>query len=451
MREFYEMTALELREAIQKRRIGVEELTRAYLKRIDTYDKSCGLNTVAAIDPSAIKEAQRLDNAKADRDLPLFGLSVLIKDNIDVKELFTTAGSVALADNLAIADAPVVENLRRAGALILGKTHMTEFANYVSDDMPNGFSSGGGQVVHAYDPNKDPGGSSTGSGVAMSAGFCSLAVGTDTSFSVVGCAQKHGITGFKPVVGSVSSQGIVPICHTLDTAGPMTKTVEDAILMYSVMRSDGFDPVTAAEPKTLRLAVNRYQEDTVPVDHQICISKMYRDLREAGVVFSEVNHPSYCEIDDIMCYEFRHDLEAYLKGSGASMKTLAEIVDFYEADPSVRMKYGINVLKDGLVKASGGMDDPAYLAAMNLRCRQRAKLERELKEVDAVIATGRTNLMHFAGLPSIAVPVGMADPRSPVGILMYGLDERRLLSAALTVEKFCGRITMPPLEKGKLL
>ena len=449
MAQFYEMTAVALREEIRKGRLGVEELTKAYLDRIDKYDQSCGLNSVAVINDSVIEDARKLDERQANRDLPLFGLPVLVKDNIDVAELYTTAGSLALTDNAAIADAPVIRNLRRNGALILGKTNMTEFANYVSDDMPNGYSSRGGQVVHAYDFAKDPGGSSTGSGVAMSMGFAAACVGTDTSFSVVGCAQKHGITGFKPIVGSISSQGIVPICHTLDTAGPMTTTVSDAILMYSAMREQCFDSVIPTNPRELKLAVNFYKEETVPQEHRACISQLYHGLQSAGVTFTEVNHPSYPEIDDIMCYEFRHDLERYLAGSGASMKTLAEIVDFYEADPSVRMKYGINVLKDALEKASGRMDDPAYLTAMKLRQRVQTSLIEELKEIDAVIVTGRTNVMHFAGLPSMAVPVGMADSESPVGILMYGLDERRLLAAALTVERFCSAITMPQLRKGE--
>ncbi|MBO5666658.1 MAG: amidase, partial [Firmicutes bacterium] len=267
MDKFYEMTAAELHEEIQQRRIGVEELTRAYLDRIEKYDQSCGLNSVAVLNDSVIKEARKLDERQADRDLPLFGLPVLVKDNIDVEGFHTTAGSLALTDNAAGADAPLIRNLRRNGALILGKTNMTEFANYVSDDMPNGYSSRGGQVVHAYDPAKDPGGSSTGSGVAMSMGFAAACVGTDTSFSVVGCAQKHGITGFKPVVGSISAQGIVPICHTLDTAGPMTKTVGDGIMMYSAMCNDGFEPVDAAEPNQLKIGINTFRQELLASDH----------------------------------------------------------------------------------------------------------------------------------------------------------------------------------------
>ena len=445
MGEFYEMNALELREAIRKRQIGVEELTRAYLKRIDTYDQSRRLNTIAALDPSVIKLAQNMDNQKADRDLPLFGLSVLIKDNIDVKGFLTTAGSVALSDNLATTDAPIVRKLRENGALILGKTHLTEFANYTADNMRNGFSSGGGQVIHAYDPAKDPGGSSTGSGVAMSAGFCSLAVGTDTSFSIVGCAQKNGVTGFKPAFGSLSSQGIVPICHTLDTAGPITRTVGDVLLMYSAMREEGYGDVSPVEPEKIRIAVNTYHQDQIPEDHRSVWEAFFDRLRAAGAAVAAVEHPSYPEIEDIMCYEFRHDLECYLAGSGTSRKTLREILAYYDEDPEVRAPYGTAVLRDALEKASGRMDDPVYLAAMELRRQVRAQIMEELKEFDVCIMTGRSNVMHFTGLPSLTLPIGMADPASPVGVIMYGTDERKLLAAALTMERYCGKMTMPVL------
>ena len=447
MGKFYEMTALELRDQIRQRTIGVEELAKAYLDRIETYDQPCGLNSVAKLNESVLQEARTLDERQADRDLPLFGLPILVKDNIDVAGFCTTAGSLALTDNQATADAAVIRNLRRNGALILGKTNMTEFANYVSDDMPNGYSSRGGQVVHAYDPNKDPGGSSTGSGVAMSMGFSAACVGTDTSFSVVGCAQKHGITGFKPVVGSISAQGIVPICHTLDTAGPMTKTVEDAILMYSAMKEGELEPLTPKHPVDLKIAVNMFREEQLPEDHIPVLEGFFGRLKEAGASIQTVNHESYPQIEDIMCYEFRHDLERYLEHSHASIRTLQDIVDFYEEEPDVRMKYGIGVLEDALYKASGRMDNPGYWNAMSIRAHVHSLIMKELMEVDVVVITGRTNVMHFAGLPSISIPVGMADPTSPVGILMYGRDEKTVLEAALTMEKFCGSMTMPMMDR----
>lgn len=200
---------------------------------------------------------------KANRNGAMFGLPVLIKDNIDVSGLLTTAGSLALSDNIAIKDARIVANLRRNGALILGKTNMTEFANYTGDIMPGGYSSRGGQVKNAYDRAKNPGGSSSGSAVAMSAGFCSAAIGTDTSFSIVGCVTENGVTGLKPAHGSLSSDGIIPIARTLDSAGPITRDLSDSLLVYSCMRDEALQPVEPIVPEKMQLAINIFDRDQV--------------------------------------------------------------------------------------------------------------------------------------------------------------------------------------------
>jgi amidase len=184
----YKKSAVELLQLIKKRELGIEELTRMYLERIEKIDRGeGGLNSVGEIIDHALAKAREMDSQK-DRSAPLFGLPILIKDNIDVAGLHTTSGSLALADNRAERDADIVSNLRRRGAFIFGKTHMTEFANYMAENMPGGYSSLGGQVIHAYDAKINPGGSSSGSGVAVSAGLCAAAIGTDTSFSIVGCA-----------------------------------------------------------------------------------------------------------------------------------------------------------------------------------------------------------------------------------------------------------------------
>lgn len=238
----FSMTARQLAEEIRQRRLGVEEVTRAFLGRIEKLGGKGGLNAVAELNEAVLAQARAMDNLKSGREGALFGLPVLIKDNIDVAGLHTTAGSLALADNRAAKDAPIVDNLRRSGALILGKTNMTEFANYTGARTPNGYSSRGGQVINAYDPQRDPSGSSTGSAVAMSAGLCAAAIGTDTSFSIVGCATDNGVTGLKPPHGALSSQGILPIARTLDSAGPITRDLRDALLVYSCMRDRPLRP-----------------------------------------------------------------------------------------------------------------------------------------------------------------------------------------------------------------
>ncbi len=437
MSAFYEMTAVQLRQEIQKGRIGVKELTRAYLARIDTLDGASGLNSIALLDPSAIRQAQQIDSQKERENLPLFGLPILVKDNIDVAGLPTTAGSPALSDNIATEDAPIVAQLRQNGALILGKTNMTEFANYTTKGMPNGYSSGGGQVRNAYDPAADPGGSSSGSAVAVSAGLCAAAVGTDTSFSVVGCATHNGVAGLKPPHGALPTTRIVPISHTLDTAGALARDFSDALLLYHGMRNAPLPASTPTKPSDLRIAVNTFDRDQVSDAQLARYETLFAALRGAGATFAHVSHANVEALGDIMRCEFRHDLEDYLRTASAKRKTLREIVADYEADPVRMMKYGITHLRAALDAASGQMDDPPYRAAMLAREKQRAQLFESLRAYDACVMTGSSNVMHFTGLPSVALKLCMADDQTPRGIILYGTDEMRLYAAALTIERFC--------------
>lgn len=422
--DLYAMSAVSLAAEIRKRRLGVEELTRAYLDRIDKYGGPDGLNCIAERNEAVLAQAKAMDNLDpfADqRNSPLFGLPILIKDNIDVAGMHTTAGSLALADNLVSADAPITAALKHSGALILGKTNMTEFANYTTVNMPGGYSSRGGQVLHAYDPKKNPSGSSSGSAVAMSAGLCAAAIGTDTSFSIVGCATVNGVTGLKPTHGALSAQGIVPIAHSLDSAGPLTKTLEDALLVYSAMRTQtGTEhaacpvlPVKPLHPSEIRLAVNTSQLKDVSPDQLALCEGLLTAMAKDGTSIQEVLHPRVPEQRDIMRCEFLHDLEEYLAGTNARLRTLAEIVTFYEADPKHMMKYGDILLREALEQASGRMDDEIYRIAMDKRAQLRAQLFADLKDIDACVMLGSTNLMHFVGFPSVALRLGMGEDGTP--------------------------------------
>ena len=442
MKALHEYTAVELRKLLAEGVITAEGLTRYYLRRIETYDQPCGLNSVAFFDPTSIRQAQQLDKRRDKKDLPLFGLPILIKDNIDVAGLPTTAGSCMLTDNIAVKDAPIVANLRKNGAVILGKTNMTEFAHYTSDDMPNGFSSRGGQVHCAYDANHDPSGSSTGSAVAMSAGFCAAAVGTDTCFSIVGCVTEHGVTGFKPGCGSLPGTGIIPIATTIDMAGPVTKTVEDALLVYSGM-ADKQTTVQPAHIKGLRLAVNTYGLDDLPQEERDSYQRLLDVLQKNGAVVQQVCHPNSPHQRIIHRCEFREDLERYLANNKVRRGTLESIIKGYKADPEVRMPYGINILENAMVHSR---DLPIYAEAMAERQKARAALLEELKDVDACIMTGGTNIMHFTGLPSIALPMCMGEDGVPLGIILYGAEERRLLAAALVIQRYCPGSQPPRLD-----
>lgn len=443
MREICEMTAYALRREMLERRLGAAELVGYYLDRVARRDGPYGLNSIAELDTSAMSQARALDGLRERSDLPLFGLPILLKDNIDVAGLRTTAGSTALADNLAAADAPLTARLRKNGAVILGKTNMTEFANYTTRGMPAGYSSMGGQVLNAYGRDKDPSGSSTGSAVAVSAGFCAAAVGTDTSFSVVGCAASNGVAGLKPPVGVLPSEGVVPIARTLDSAGPLTRDFSDALLLYAAMRGEPMR-VSPKAPCELRLAVNTFNRADVSDRQLERYESLFAALREDGAVFSEVSHGYTPYQKDVMLCEFMSGLEDYLRTSSAKRRTLAEIVSFYEDHPD-RMPYGISHLRSALTEAPGKLADGTYSRALDERRALRLRMLGELVGYDACIMTGPTNAMHFAGLPSLALPLCMAEDGTPRGLIMYGSDETRLYSAALTVEKYCPRVVPPKL------
>ena len=440
MDELCWMTAIELRAEIQKRNIGIEELTRLYLERIEKYDQA--LNTVSEINESALKQARKLDSQKSERDSILFGLPLLIKDNIDVAGLHTAAGSIALSDNQAETNAAVIENIINNGGIILGKTNMTEFANFTSQGMPNGYSSKGGIVKNAYDSNKDPGGSSTGSAVAVSAGFCSMAVGTDTSFSIVACATENGIAGLKPQCGSLSSNGIIPISSTLDSAGALSKDLSDAILLYGGMSDKPFAPIQPIPVKELKIGINLYNKEMVSDAQCQRYERLFDSLRREGARFFEITQPYTPYQYSIMQCEFKRDLEYYLSHSSAKLKTLDDIIAFYETNPQTMMKYGISILQEAAKKSA---NDLIYKEAMAERVRMRSQVIKELEKYDACIMTGPTNIMHFVGLPSLALRLCMGEDEIPKGIILYGADERRLLAAALTIESYCAPFCPPRL------
>ncbi len=406
--------------------------TERALRLAETLGGKDGLNCVAELDPTALAQAEAQGMRPG---LPLAGVPVLVKDNVDAAGLHTTAGSLALADNLARVDAPVIRRLRENGAVILGKTNMTEFANYTADGMPGGYSSRGGQVIHAADPALSPSGSSSGSAVAVAAGIVPMAVGTDTSFSVTVCAMANGICGLKPPAGALSAEGIIPIARTLDSAGAMAADFSGTLKLYSAMREAPMAPVAPLSPAGLRLAVNRANGDRVPEDEKAFHRQLIERLRAEGAAVGELLQPPVREVSVIMQWEFRPMLEDYLRHSSASRKTLAEIVEYYESHPATMMKYGDACLRRALDETPGGLEGRPYLEAMEARRAAIPRIRGELAACDAVLMTGPTNIMHFCGLPSVAVAGG---PKTAHGmsraVILYGAEEDRLYAAALCVE-----------------
>ncbi len=394
-----------------------------------------GLNCIAELDPSAPDQARALDESD-DGNLSLRGIPILVKDNIDVKGLHTTAGSLALEDNIALSDAPVIRSLRRNGAVILGKTNMTEFANYVTQGMPGGYSSRGGQVLHAVNPELDVSGSSSGSAVAVAAGIVPMAVGTDTSHSITACAMFNGICGLKPPVGSLSAEGIIPIAKTLDSAGPMARNISDTLKLYSAMRDKPLPELKPKETSQLRIAVNQANQSKLPADQARFVHLLLERLKKSGTVIENVIQMPPPELVTIMRWEFRPMLEAYLASASASRKTLAEIVEYYEAHPDTMMKYGDSYLRAALDETPGGLQGEPYLKALKVRERTISRVSEEIGGYDAVLMTGPTSIMHFCGLPSVTVA---APVKTEAGVnravILYGTDEYRLYEAAQTIEQ----------------
>jgi amidase len=395
-----------------------------------------GLNCIAGVIETA--DAEQIIEESSAKGL-LAGVPVLVKDNIDVAGFPTTAGSLALEDNLVKNDAVVIRNLRRNGAVIIGKTNMTEFANYVSPQMPGGYSSRGGQVIHAVSPDLSPLGSSTGSAVAVAAGIVPMAVGTDTCHSVTACAWGNGICGLKPPAGVLSQEGILPISKTLDSAGAMGMNVTDTIRLYSAMRDEPLPEIKPVKPAELRIAVNIANVDAkypCSDEKSAFLNELIGLLKANCAQLGEVNEPPALQVATIMKWEFKTGLEEYLKKSAASLKTLEEIVAFYESNPETMMKYGVGFLRGARDEAQeGSLAEKEYHKAMEDRKRAIRDVQDEISGYDAVLMTGPNSIMHFCGLPTITVAFDKKDANGVrQAVILYGSDECRLYAAALAIE-----------------
>lgn len=449
-----------------------EQLVLAYLDRIARFD---AVGAVRCVAPEAVQQARDLDAERAATGSrgPLHGVPVLVKDNIDVAGLPTTAGAIALDGNVVVADAPLVRRVRAAGAVILGKTNLTELANFMARDMPSGYSSLGGQVLNPYDLTITPCGSSSGSGAAAALGLATLTVGTETNGSILCPASMQGVVGVKPTVGLISRTGIVPIAPSQDTAGPMTRTVRDAAALLTAMAgyaamaddTDDTDDIDDTDPalsapgrpgpvdyvaelesvvlKGLRLAVPAVPADVHGADLEL-FEQAQRTLAAAGVVL--VPTPQLVETSDVpvLLHEFGPAITAYLTAaSGARVHNLAELVAWNSAHAGVALKYGQTLLEEALAIDHDG----DRLAYERLRARDRAVAGEHgidavvrAYDVAALLVPGATasGVGARAGYPSVTVTAGVrAHGRRPFGVTVLGpaWTEALLLGVAYRYEQ----------------
>ena len=466
-----------------------DELARAFA-RIAAVDRAgAKLNTVLRVDPDAQWTARRLDaERRAGAAVgPLHGVPVLLKDNVDTGgpgggSMATSAGALALADSFAPADAPLVQRLRAAGALIVGKTNMTELANYLSTGMPGGYSSLGGQVLNPHHPALPVSTSSSGSAAAVAAGLCPVAIGTETAGSILVPAFANGIVGIKPTVGLVSRTGIVPISFSQDTAGPFARSVEDAARVLAVIAGpDPEDAATHGAPafdfrphlrrdglRGARIGIPRAGFwDEQGSGWQDTLEQVRAALVEGG---AEVVDPADIATQDaiawspVLLYEFKAAMNAYLRrlGPGAPCRTLADLIAFNAAHADRALRYGQVWLLRAEHETSGRMDEAEYLNARaeDLRlCRTEgidATLERD--RLDALVFPNGSgsSVAARAGYPSVAVPLGFvpaapgsAAPIEPRGVMFTGtaFSEPTLVRIAHAFELLTrGRVSPPATD-----
>lgn len=497
--ELVEVTISQLQAQMKSGKLTARRLTEMYLERIKQVDTRT--RSVIELNPDALTIADAMDKERKRGKVrgPMHGIPILIKDNIDTADrMLTTAGSLALVDApTPKQDAFVVQQLRKAGAVIIGKTNLSEWANFRGNPRggrgTSGWSGRGGQTNSPYFLDQNPSGSSSGSGVSVSANLCAVAVGTETNGSIISPAVTNGVVGLKPTVGLVSRSGIIPISHTQDTAGPMTRNVSDAaILLGAIAGTDRLDPATAEADKKrvkdytkfldpnglkgARLGLVMVPPRQNPEPYKTFWQPFIETLRASGATLVDVTFPDYgpmqADRTAILQFEFKTGVNKYLAARGSKYKTLEDLIKFNEDNKDKELQvFGQEIFIDS--QKRGDLTDKVYLDAI-------AKVHRSVREdgIDGLLAKnnldafvgptgGSVGTAAVAGYPSITVPVGLRDipPSTNVagvavpgttqaaGILFFGpaWSEPKLIKYAYAFEQLTkGRVTpqfLPTIPK----
>ncbi len=478
---YAEASISELHDSMQRGELLSEQLVHWYLDRIEALDRSGpALAAIVELNPDALMTARALDEEWRESGPrgPLHGIPVVLKANIGTADkMHTTAGSLALAEHRPPEDAFLVSQLRDAGAIILGKANLSEWANFRSKRSTSGWSSIGGQTRNPYDTLRTPCGSSSGSAVAVAANLTVVAIGTETDGSVICPSGINGIVGIKPTIGLISRSGIIPLAHSQDTAGPMARTVRDAAILLSAMT--GIDPADLASlqaPKATtnyaaNLAADALQGRRIGVIRsnsgagsnpavEALLTASIAVMRSQGAEVVDDIRPDVDGVraaeTEVLYYEFKADLDAYLQGSGAPVESLAEIIAFNEEHAATVMPF---FGQDKLIKAAakGDLDDADYVEALAASKRiSQGALDTALDEqrLDALIAMsngpawmidhangdnfqiGSSSYAAISGYPSISVPAGFV-ANLPIGLTFIGrpFREKQLIEIAYAFEQ----------------
>jgi amidase len=492
-----EITIDELQQKMSSGELSSKSITKMYLKRIgETDKKGPALNAIIELNPDALAIAEGLDAERKAGKVrgPLHGIPVLIKDNINSGDkMMTTAGALALEGHIAAKDAYIVGRLREAGAVLLGKTNLSEWANFRSTRSTSGWSSRGGQTKNPYLLARNPSGSSAGSGSAVSANFCAVAIGTETNGSVVSPSSINGIVGIKPTVGLLSRSGIIPISSTQDTAGPMARTVKDAaILLGALAGVDPEDAVTLQSREKVQKDYTQFLDPNGLKGKRIGVEKsfltghegvvaLYQEaialLKAQGATVVEVelnklmSEPGSVETL-ILQYEFKDGVNRYLSTANAKVKTLTDVIAFNKQNEKRAMPY----FKQETLERSDarpGLDSSEYTEALKKLLTARTIIDDMIKQnqldgicgttsglagcIDLVNGDYRTGGGSFsspaamAGYPHITVPMGYY-LGLPVGFSFVGsaYTEPELLKMAYAFEQASKKRVAPVFMEGEV-
>jgi len=490
--ELNEVTIDELQKRMQSGQTTSQRLSQMYLDRIHDIDKNGPkLNSVIELNPDALVIADAMDKERKNGRVrgPLHGIPVLIKDNIDTADkMQTTAGALALEGNFAKQDAFVVKKLREAGAVILGKTNLSEWANFRSTRSVSGWSSRGGQTRNPYVLDRSPCGSSSGSAVAVAANLCAVAIGTETDGSINCPASINGIVGIKPTVGLVSRAGIIPISKTQDTAGPFGKTVKDAVLLLNaIIGIDSNDPATAEsngrskKDYTQFLDINGLKGKRIGIEktflkHHESIDALLRqaldEIKTAGATIVEVEFfDQYNKLGssefEVLKYEFKDGVNKYLSSANAKVKSLQDVIKFNKQNEEKTMPYFKQEILDSSQKL-GGLQTKEYTEALakstGIRKYLNELMQKNNLEALCGPATGPSWCVDFvngdffsgygaygpaatAGYPSITVPMGSVN-QLPIGLsfITKAYEEPNLIAIGYAYEQASKKRTKPAFK-----
>ena len=457
----FEKTIPEIQQAVAQGQLTYEELVLFYLSRIKKYDRNndLSLNSVIALNPKVLDQARELDENRADDLDPyaIYGMPILLKDNINAADMPTTAGAVVFEDN-DTGDAFITQKLKEHGALILGKANLSEWAYFFCGDCPSGYSAVGGQTLNPYGRKiHDTGGSSSGSGVAMAANFAVAAVGSETSGSILSPSSSNSVVGLKPTIGLLSRGGIIPISSTLDTPGPMTRSVIDNAILLQAMT--GLDEDDAAAVN-LKAASTDYVNGLKDVEASAYLSEKrlgyytnYDDtlylqaveaLREAGVTLIPIERP---EVDlpqftRVLNLDMQKDLPAYIANYGSknlAVKDLKDITGFNKKDSLIRMPYGQKLLYGVLADSASTEEFTAIKDTLERNGRRFFDEPMKAQDLDAVLSINNymAGYAAVAKYPAVTVPMGYQEDNRPMGLTFIAptLSEAQLLELAYAYEQ----------------